>query len=92
MRDVGASRGVLVCTRGYTDGARRRADQFIDARIMEEALEHDYSLTDPCPNCRALRKKRLGSVFSCIYRSDAADPITRDKRLAFRACECLPFG
>jgi hypothetical protein len=65
MRDVGASRGVLVCTKGYTEGARSRADQFIDVRIMdeEEALEHDVSLTDPCPNCRESRKKRLGIVF-----------------------------
>jgi Restriction endonuclease len=65
MRDVGASRGVLVCTKGYTEGARRRADQLIDVRIMEEdeALEHDFSLTDPCPHCADLKKKRPGIIF-----------------------------
>jgi hypothetical protein len=65
MRDVGASRGVLVCTNGYTEGAQRRADQFIDVRIMDEdeALEHDFSMTDPCPRCADLKKKRPGIVF-----------------------------
>jgi hypothetical protein len=65
MRDVGASRGVLVCTKGYTEGARRRSDQLIDVRIMDEgeALEHDFSMTDQCPHCADLGKKQPGIVF-----------------------------
>jgi hypothetical protein len=65
MRDVGASRGILVCTKGYTEAARRRADQFIDVRIMEEdeAMEHDFSMTDPCPRCLDLHRMQQGVVF-----------------------------
>src|SRR5690606_8231798 len=45
MRDVRASRGVLVCSGGYTKAARARADRNIDLRIMEadEAAELDHS-------------------------------------------------
>jgi hypothetical protein len=65
MRDVRASRGVLVCTNGYTEAARRRAETFIDVRIMEEeeALEHDFALTDACPNCARLGERQRGIVF-----------------------------
>jgi hypothetical protein len=54
MRDVGAYRWILVCTKGYTEAARCRADQLIDVRIMdeEEALEHDFAISDPLPSLR----------------------------------------
>lgn len=65
MRDVRASRGVLVCTNGFTEGALRRAQQFIDVRIMdeEEALELDHAATDPCPHCVDQKRKQQGVVF-----------------------------
>lgn len=65
MKDVRASRGVLVCTAGYTDAARRRADELIDIRLMEEteALEFDHAATDPCPHCMGLKTKNKGIVF-----------------------------
>ena len=44
MRDVRASRGVIVCSNGWTKAARTRADEHIDIKLMsvEEAEEIDY--------------------------------------------------
>jgi hypothetical protein len=65
MRDVRASRGVLVCYSGYTKAALKRAEENIDIRIIsaEDALEHDHSAIDPCPNCEAEKRKQKGLIF-----------------------------
>lgn len=65
MRDVGASRGVLVCSNGCTKAALVRAQQFIDIRLLsaDEALELDYAAIDPCPRCRSEGRKTQGLVF-----------------------------
>jgi hypothetical protein len=65
MRDVNASRGVLVCTSGWTKAARTRADKNIDIRMIteDEAQELDYGLIDPCPHCEDKKKKNKGLVF-----------------------------
>src|SRR4051794_33279646 len=36
MRDVRASRGVLVCTKGYSEAAEKWAEQSIDIRLLTE--------------------------------------------------------
>ena len=54
MRDVLASRGVLVCSNGWTKAARAaRADTNIDIKLMsaEEAEELDHAAIDPCLYC-----------------------------------------
>ena len=65
MRDVRASRGVIVCSNGWTKAARTRADEHIDIKLMsvEEAEEIDYSAIDPCPYCQILKWKTKGVVF-----------------------------
>jgi hypothetical protein len=65
MRDVSAARGVLVCTKGYTKAALRRANQLIDIRLMteDEALEIDHAAIDPCPNCDDEKRKPQGLIF-----------------------------
>ena len=65
MRDVRASRGVIVCSNGWTKAARTRADEHIDIKLMsvEEAEEIDYSAIDPCPYCQTLKWKTKGVVF-----------------------------
>lgn len=65
MRDVGASRGVLVCSNGYTKAALARAQQSIEIRIVtfDEALELDFAMIDPCPHCRLEKHKTEGLVF-----------------------------
>lgn len=65
MRDVRASRGVLICSSGYTEAAKRRADQLIDVRIItaEEAADLDHAMIDPCPHCANERRKSRGLVF-----------------------------
>jgi metal-sulfur cluster biosynthetic enzyme len=65
MRDVQASKGVLVCSSGYTKAAWRRAEQNIDIQIIsaDDALEVDHALIDPCPICIAEKRKQRGLVF-----------------------------
>jgi hypothetical protein len=65
MRDVRASRGVLVCSNGYTKAALTRAQEIIDIRIVsaDEAAELDHSAIDPCPLCRDNNRKTQGLVF-----------------------------
>ena len=65
MRDVRARRGVMVCSRGYTKAALKRAQELIDIRILteDEALEIDHAAIDPCPNCDATDRKHQGLVF-----------------------------
>lgn len=65
MRDVRAARGVLVCTKGYTKAALRRAQQIIDIRLLteDEALEIDHGAVDPCPHCADTGHKSRGLVF-----------------------------
>lgn len=54
MRDCRAARGVIVCTSGWTDGARRRADNAITITLLEfeEAVdEYDWNYDEclgPC--------------------------------------------
>ena len=65
MRDVRASRGVLVCARGYTKAALRRAQEAIDIRVLtqDEALEIDHAAVDPCPHCQLIERRQQGLVF-----------------------------
>lgn len=65
MRDVRASRGVLICSSGWTGAAERRAAENIDIRLMstEEVDYIDHAATDPCPHCRNLQRKHKGIVF-----------------------------
>jgi len=65
MSDVEAARGVLVCTSGWSDAAKRRADKMIDLRLLteDEAQEFDHAAMDPCPYCRRDDRKTGGVVF-----------------------------
>ena len=65
MRDVRASRGVLVCPNGATKAAIRRAQQNIDIRVIrtEESMELDHAAIDPCPHCPARDQHNSGLVF-----------------------------
>ena len=65
MRDVRASRGVIVCTGGYTKAALKRAQEIIDIQLLEEdeAEVTDYAAVDPCPHCRLTNRKPRGLVF-----------------------------
>lgn len=65
MRDVRASRGVLVCPNGATKAALRRAQQNIDIRVIstEESMELDHAAIDPCPHCATNRNSQSGLVF-----------------------------
>jgi hypothetical protein len=61
MRDVRASRGVLVCTKGHSEAAERRAQQSIDIRLLseDEALEIDHAAIDPCSQANAMSAEVL---------------------------------
>lgn len=50
LRDCRASRGVIVCTNGYTDGALRRAQEAITIKLLpvEEMDEFIWAAFDPC--------------------------------------------
>ena len=65
MHDVQASRGVLVCTSGWSAAAKRRADKEIDLRLVtkQEAIEFDYAAIDPCPQCHVQCANEKGFVF-----------------------------
>lgn len=65
MRDVRASKGVLICSSGWTKAAEARAAELIEIRLMtvKEADELDHAAIDPCPNCRASAKQNKGLVF-----------------------------
>lgn len=65
MRDVRASRGVLVCPNGATKAAIRRAERSIDIRVVstEESMELDYAAIDPCPHCAEKRRHLPGLIF-----------------------------
>lgn len=65
MRDVRASRGVLICSSGWTKAAEARAAELIEIRLMtvEEADELDHAAIEPCPNCRERAKRNKGLVF-----------------------------
>jgi hypothetical protein len=65
MRDVNASRGVLVCSNGHTKAALARANQIIDIRLMsaDEAAELDHAAIGPCPLCKIEKRKTEGLVF-----------------------------
>lgn len=65
MRDVQASRGVLVCSNGWTKAAASRAAELIDIRLLEESQldELDLAAVDPCPHCENLKRKTKGLVF-----------------------------
>lgn len=65
MRDVSASRGVLVCTSGWTKAALARADQNIYLRLIteDEAHEIDHAAIDRCPYCLSQNRKTKGLVF-----------------------------
>ena len=64
MRDVRASRGVLICSSGYTKAALTRAEQRIDIRLLsaDEAMGLDHAAIDPCPYCKT-RNNKSGIVF-----------------------------
>lgn len=65
MRDVNASRGVLVCSSGWSEAAAKRAADLIDIRLMtvDELDEVDFSAVDPCPHCLLTRQRNQGLVF-----------------------------
>ena len=65
MRDVRASRGVLVCSSGYTKAALARAEQIVDIRIMNAAgaTELEHAAIEPCPLCKINKRKTEGLVF-----------------------------
>ena len=65
MADVRAARGVLVCTSGWTEAAKRRADRTIELRLMTDqaAEDADHAAMEPCPHCRSESRKTKGVVF-----------------------------
>lgn len=65
MRDVRASRGVLICSAGWTEAAEARAAKLIEIRLMtvDEVDELDHAFVDRCPNCKAGSRKSKGLVF-----------------------------
>ncbi|GGN51240.1 hypothetical protein GCM10011349_23630 [Novosphingobium indicum] len=65
MRDVGAARGVLVCTAGWSPAAEARAERLIDIRLLpiEEMDDFDHAAMEPCPNCDQRKKGPRGMVF-----------------------------
>lgn len=62
MKDVQASRGVLICSNGWTETA---LGPKIDIRLMivEEVDDIDHAATDPCPYCQSAKRKQKGIVF-----------------------------
>ena len=65
MADVRTARGVLVCTSGWTEAAKRRADKTIELRLMteQESKEADHAAMESCPRCRSQSRKTKGVVF-----------------------------
>jgi hypothetical protein len=65
MRDVNASRGVLICSSGWSQAAASRAADLIDIRLMtvDEIDEMDFAAVDPCPHCRLTCQRNPGLVF-----------------------------
>ena len=65
IADVRAARGVLVCTNGWSEAAKRRADKAIELRLMteEEADGFDHSAMEECPQCPHENRKTRGVVF-----------------------------
>jgi hypothetical protein len=65
MRDVRASRGVLVCSAGATKGAIQRACRNIDIRVLttDESMELDHAAIDQCPHCATKSPPKAGLVF-----------------------------
>jgi hypothetical protein len=65
MRDVRASRGVIVCSGGWTKAAEARTGQRIDIVLLtaEDAEELDHAATDPCLHCKMEGRKTKGIVF-----------------------------
>jgi hypothetical protein len=53
MRDVGATRGVLVCAAGWSPGARARAEQSIEIRLLpaDELDDFEHAAMEECPHC-----------------------------------------
>ena len=81
MRDVRASRGVIVCSNGWTKAARARADENIDFELMsaEEAEELDHAAIDPCPYCQTLKRKTKGD---CVLGTGSSRSHWGDGRLS----------
>jgi len=65
MRDVGATRGVLVCAAGWSPAAQARAERSIEIRLLpaDELDDFDHAAMDECPCCASLGKKHRGMVF-----------------------------
>ncbi|MCF8467272.1 MAG: restriction endonuclease [Sneathiella sp.] len=65
MRDVGATRGVLVCAAGWSQAAEARAEELIDIRLLpvEELDEFEHAAMESCPNCNHIKKSLRGMVF-----------------------------
>lgn len=65
MRDVGASRGVLICAAGWSPAAESRAEQLIEIRLLpvEDLDDFDHAAMEVCPNCRDKGGKQRGMVF-----------------------------
>jgi len=65
MADVRAERGVLVCTNGWTNAAKKRADAAIELRLMteEQTREFDFGAIEPCPLCARRARKSKGVIF-----------------------------
>jgi len=65
MRDVGASRGILVCASGWSTAVEARAAQSIALLLLpiEELDGFDHAAIEECPNCRNKDGKRRGMVF-----------------------------
>ncbi|MFV0271776.1 MAG: restriction endonuclease [Macellibacteroides fermentans] len=53
MRDVGAQKGFLICTNGYTKAAQNRAQQAIGLKIIPESEIEELNISswDYCCNC-----------------------------------------
>lgn len=64
MIDCSASQGILVCPSGYTKAAKRRAQNYINLRIlsMDEAEQIDLSVLDDCLSEKCLSRKKRGLV------------------------------
>lgn len=64
LRDCEASKGILVCPNGYSDAAKRRAQDFINIRLVTlEQLEGlDLSTWDDCCSDSCDSRKNRGLV------------------------------
>lgn len=65
MRDVGATRGVLVCAAGWSAGAEARAEQHIEMKLLpiEELDDFQHASMEACPRCLDSSRKQQGMVF-----------------------------